>query len=95
MTNRKIDWGGYTPMSDIEKKCASQQQYAITALIIITGFNFIFGVLMIYGLVPIWLGMLTSLVMMLAVVFKAQKDLLDSGETMWESPRGYRNRKSG
>ena len=63
MTNRKIDWGGYKPMSDAEKKCASQQQYTITAL------------------------------MMIAVVYKVQKDLLDWDEKMWESPEDFRNRQ--
>jgi len=93
MTNRKIDWGGYKPMSDAEKKCASQQQYAIKALLIITGFNFIFGVLMVYGLVPVWLGMVASFAMMITVVCKAQKDLLDSDEKMWESPDTFRSRR--
>ncbi len=93
MTNRKIDWGGYKPMSDIEKKCASQQQYAITALLIITGFNVMFGALMVYGLVPIWLGMVASFAMMVAVVFKAQRDLLDSDEKMWESSKKFRQRR--
>tara|TARA_R100001463_G_scaffold114284_3_gene169487 strand:+ start:3011 stop:3292 length:282 start_codon:yes stop_codon:yes gene_type:complete len=93
MTNRKIDWGGYKPMSDAEKKCASQQQYAITALLIITGFNFMFGALMVYGLVPVWLGMAASFAMMIAVVCKAQKDLLDSDEKMWESSDKFRSRR--
>jgi len=93
MTNRKIDWGRHKPMSDAEKKCASQQQYAITALLIITGFNFMFGGLMVYGLVPVWLGMAASFAMMIAVVFKAQKDLLDLDEKMWESSDKFRSRR--
>jgi len=93
MTNRKIDWGGYKPMSDAEKKCASQQQYAITALLIMTVFNILFGGLMVYGILPVWLGMIASFAMMIAVVYKVQKDLLDWDEKMWESPEDFRNRQ--
>ena len=93
MTNRKIDWSGYKPMSDAEKRCANQQQYAMTALLIITGFNVMFGALMVYGLVPVWLGMVAAFGMMSAVIFKAQKDLLDPNEKMWESPDDFRNRQ--
>jgi hypothetical protein len=53
MTNRKIDWGGYKPMSDAEKKCASQQQYAITALVVMTGLNILFGALVVYGAISV------------------------------------------
>ena len=93
MTNRKIDWGGYKPMSDAEKKCASQQQYAITALLIMTVFNILFGGLMVYEIVPVWLGMTASFAMMIAVIYKVQKDLLDRDEKMWESAEDFRNRQ--
>ena len=93
MTNRKIDWGGYKPMSDAEKKCASQQQYTITALLIMTVFNILFGGLMVYGILPVWLGMIASFAMMIAVVYKVQKALLDWDEKMWESAEDFRNRQ--
>jgi hypothetical protein len=93
MTNRKIDWGGYKPMSDAEKKCANQQQYAITALVIMTGMNMMFGALMVYGAVSVWLGMILAFSVMIIIGIKAQRDLLDDDETMWESSDKFRSRR--
>jgi hypothetical protein len=93
MTNRKIDWGGYKPMSDAEKKCASQQQYAITALVLMTGLNILFGALVVYGVISVLVGMILSFSAMAIIIVKANRDLLDDDETMWESPEDFRNRQ--
>jgi hypothetical protein len=93
MTNRKIDWGGHRPMSDAEKKCASQQQYAITALVVMTGLNILFGALVVYGAISVLVGMILSFSAMAIIIVKANRDLLDDDETMWESPEDFRNRQ--
>ena len=81
-------------MNDHEKKAMAQQQYAITALLIITAFNVLFGVLMVASIVPVWFGMSLSFSLVLLVLLKAQRDLLDEGETMWESPKRFHKRNS-
>jgi len=92
MTSRKIDWGYTKPMTDVEKKCANQQQYAVTCVIVITGFNIMYGALMVYKVVPVWLGMILAFLTMGIVALKARRDLLDEGETLTESPEHFRTR---
>jgi hypothetical protein len=94
MTNRKIDWGSMKPMTEVEKEALMKQQYAFTALIIMTVMNAMFGIFMIYKIMPVWLGMSLSFFAMVIIAFKAQKDLLSEGETMSESPDQFRERRS-
>lgn len=93
MTNRKIDWGYTKPMSDIEKKCANQQQYAVTCIVVITGFNMIYGALMVSKIFPVWLGMILAFLTMGIIALKARKDLLDDGETLTESADQFHSRR--
>lgn len=81
-------------MNDSEKKAMAQQQYAMTALLIITLLNILFGVLMVSKMIPIWAGMFLSFFVVVLVLWKAQRDLLDDGETMWESPKKFHQRNS-
>ena len=94
MTDRKIDWGYIKPMTEIEKKCANQQQYAVTSLIVISGFNIMYGTLMVYKIMPVWLGMILAFITMGIITLKARKDLLDDGETMTESADHFHARRS-
>jgi len=70
-----------------------KQQYATTALVLITCMNVMLGVLMVSRILPVWLGMVLSFGMMALVVFKANRDLLDEGETLWESPKDFHKRR--
>ena len=93
MTNRRIDWTP-RPLTEYEKKAANQQQYAVTTLILITISNIFFGVLMVYGFLPVWLGMITAFIVMGLFIIRAQKALLGDGERMWESPEKFHDRMS-
>jgi len=72
---------------------ATKQQYATTALVLMTCMNVVLGTLMVSRVIPIWLGMFLSFGMMGLVVFKANRDLLDEGETLWESPKDFHKRR--
>ena len=93
MTNRRIDWSP-RPLTEQEKKAASQQQYAVTTLIFITLSNVFFGILMVYKFLPVWLGMILAFIVMGLFVLRAQKALLEDGERMWESPDKFHDRMS-
>lgn len=93
MTNRQIDWTP-RPLTEQEKKAASQQQYAVTTLIFITMSNIFFGILMVYGFLPVSLGMVAAFVVMGLFIIRAQKALLEDGERMWESPEKFHDRMS-
>lgn len=75
------------------KVAATKQQYATTALVLMTCMNVVLGTLMVSRVIPIWLGMFLSFGMMGLVVFKANRDLLDEGETLWESPKDFHKRR--
>ena len=93
MTNRQIDWTP-RPLTEQEKRAASQQQYAVTTLIFITMSNIFFGILMVYGFLPVSLGMVAAFVVMGLFIIRAQKALLEDGERMWESPEKFHDRMS-
>jgi len=93
MTNRQIDWTP-RPLTEQEKRAASQQQYAVTTLIFITMSNIFFGILMVYGFLPVSLGMVAAFVVMGLFIIRAQKALLEDGERMWESPDKFHDRMS-
>ena len=81
-------------MTEQEKKSASQQQYAVTTLIFITLSNVFFGILMVYGFLPVSVGMILAFIVMGLFVLRAQKALLEDGERMWESPEKFHDRMS-
>ena len=81
-------------MTEYEKKAASQQQYAVTTLIFITLSNVFFGILMVYGFLPVSVGMILAFIVMGLFVLRAQKALLEDGERMWESPDKFHDRMS-
>ena len=93
MTNRQIDWTP-RPLTEQEKKAANQQQYAVTTLIFITMSNIFFGILMVYGFLPVSLGMVAAFVVMGLFIIRAQKALLGDGERMWETPEKFHDRMS-
>ena len=70
-----------------------KQRYAVTALVLMTCINVMLGTLMVSREIPIWLGMFLSFGVMGLIVYKANKDLLNRGETMWESPRDFHERR--
>tara|TARA_R100000008_G_scaffold43290_1_gene25036 strand:- start:574 stop:867 length:294 start_codon:yes stop_codon:yes gene_type:complete len=90
--NRKIEWGSYKPMTEIEKKAANQQQYASTILIVMTVINILFGTLMVTKILPLYLGMILAFSAMLVIILIAKKRLLDSDESMWETPKQFHER---
>tara|TARA_X000001382_G_scaffold128747_2_gene119160 strand:+ start:482 stop:778 length:297 start_codon:yes stop_codon:yes gene_type:complete len=92
MTDRKIDWGSYRPMTEIEKKAASQQQYASTVLVVMTFVNILFGTLMVAKILPLYLGMVLAFSAMFAIFVIAKKRLLDSDESLWETPKEFHER---
>ncbi len=94
MTNRKIDWGSYKPMTEIEKEAADKQQYAFTCLVVISCFNIMFGILMVYKIIPVWLGMIFAFFVMGIIILKARNRLLDEGETLSESANQFHTRRS-
>jgi len=94
MTNRQIDWTPSRPMTEADKKAANQQQYAVTCIVVITGFNIMYGTLMVSKIVPVWLGMILAFLTMGIIALKARRDLLDSGETMTETPEQFHTRRS-
>lgn len=75
-------------------RAAIKQQYAVTALIMMTMINILLGVLMVIGFLSIWSGMLISFGVMLLILMKANRDLLEEGETLWESPRDFHTRRN-
>jgi type IV secretory pathway TrbD component len=77
---------------EAEKKAMMQQQYAMTALVIMTGFNAVLAALMISKVLPILIGVCISFLMMTVIILKAQRDLLDDDERMWESPKKFHER---
>ena len=93
MTNRQIDWTP-RPLTEQEKKAASQQQYAVTTLIFITLSNVFFGILMVYGFLTVSVGRILAFIVMVLFVLRAQKALLEDGERMWESPEKFHDRMS-
>jgi hypothetical protein len=70
-----------------------KQRYAVTALVLMTCINVMLATLMVSREIPIWLGMFLSFGIMGLIVYKANKDLLNRGETMWESPRDFHERR--
>jgi hypothetical protein len=70
-----------------------KQRYAATALVLMTCINVMLATLMVSREIPIWLGMFLSFGIMGLIVYKANKDLLNRGETMWESPRDFHERR--
>ena len=70
-----------------------KQRYATTALVLMTCINVMLGTLMVSREIPIWLGMFLSFGIMGLIVYKANKDLLNKGETMWESPNDFHERR--
>ena len=49
---------------------------------------------MVYGFLPVWLGMILAFIVMGLFVLRAQKALLEDGERMWESPDKFHDRMS-
>ena len=91
--NRKVDWTTARPMTEADKKAANQQQYAVTCIVVITGFNMIYGALMVSKIFPVWLGMILAFLTMGIIALKARKDLLDDGETLTESADQFHSRR--
>lgn len=77
------------------KIAANKQQYATTALVLITCANVMLGTLMVSRVIPVSMGMLLSFGIMGLVLLKANKDLLEEGETLWESPKDFHKRRRG
>jgi len=74
------------------RKAEAQQQYAMLALLVITGLNVMFGCLMVAKILPVWLGMILAFGAMTVIILKAQRDLLDDDESMWETPKEFHER---
>tara|TARA_R100001015_G_C4562879_1_gene122409 strand:- start:31 stop:561 length:531 start_codon:yes stop_codon:yes gene_type:complete len=92
MTDRKINWNAWSPMTESEKKAASQQQYASTILIVMTFVNIVFGVLMITKILPVYLGMVLAFCAMFVIFLIAKKRLIDKDESLWETPMEFHQR---
>jgi len=82
MTDRKINWDAWSPMTESEKKAASQQQYASTILIVMTFVNIMFGVLMVTKSLPVYLGMILAFCAMFGIFLIAKKRLIADDENL-------------
>lgn len=69
-----------------------EQEVANTALLIMTVWNGIMGLLMIFEIIPLLYGMLLAFLGMCATII-ASKRVLMGDERPWESPKRYRERK--
>lgn len=75
-------------------KAESKQQYAYTILILMTCMNVVLGILMVYKIFPIWLGMVLSFVGMGLFTYISSTRLMDKGETPWESAEQFHARRN-
>ena len=69
-----------------------EQQYATTMLIMMTTFNAILGILMIFEIIPVGFGMSFAFFVMAGMIWKCKMDLMGDVR-LWESPKKYRERK--
>jgi len=68
-----------------------EQQYAITAILIMTTFNAILAFFMIAGILSVEYGMVIAFVGMFGMCWKCKRDLMGDVR-LWENPKQYRNR---
>ena len=68
-----------------------EQQYAITAILIMTTFNAILAFFMITGILSVEYGMVIAFVGMLGMCWKCKSDLMGDVR-LWENPKQFRNR---
>ena len=60
-----------------------EQQYAMTMLTIMTIMNAIFGALMVFEILPVWLGMTLAFLGMFGMIWKTKRDLMGNVK-LWE-----------
>ena len=70
-----------------------EQQYAMSALLIMTVMNFILGFLMVTQIIPIYYGLGIATSGMVGIVWKVKKELMGDVR-LWETPKQYRERKN-
>ena len=70
-----------------------EQQYAMSALLIMTVMNFILGVLMVAEIIPIYYGLGIATFGMVGIIWKVKKELMGDIR-LWETPKQYRERKN-
>ena len=63
-----------------------EQLYATNALLIMTVFNFLVGVLIVTEVMPLFYGLGLATVGMSAIVWRTKRDLMGK-EKLWENPR--------
>ena len=78
-------------MNDTQKKAMIQQQYAMTALLIMTITNLVLGLIMVAGFLPVEYGFILACLCMFVILGKVKNDLMGD-ERLWESPEQYRQR---
>ena len=67
-----------------------EQVYATNALLIMTVFNFLVGVLIVTEVVPLFYGLGLATVGMTAIVWRTKRELVGD-EKLWESPKKRKN----
>ena len=70
-----------------------EQEYAMSALLIMTVMNFILGVLMVAEIIPIYYGLGIATFGMVGIIWKVKKELMGDVR-LWETPKQYRERKN-
>ena len=60
-----------------------EQQYAMTMLTIMTIMNGIFGGLMVFEILPVWIGMPLAFLVMFGLIWKTKRDLMGNVK-LWE-----------
>jgi hypothetical protein len=70
-----------------------EQQYAMTALLIMSVMNVILGILMVAEIVPLYYGLGIATFGMAGIIWKVKKDLMGDVR-LWETPKQYRERKN-
>ena len=68
-----------------------EQVYATNALLIMTVFNFLVGVLIVTEVVPLFYGLGLATVGMSAIVWRTKRELMGD-EKLWHNPK--RNKKN-
>ena len=63
-----------------------EQVYATNALLIMTVFNFLVGVLIVTEVMPLFYGLGLATVGMSAIVWRTKRDLMGK-EKLWDNPR--------
>ena len=68
-----------------------EQQYALTALIIMTAMNAFFGALMILQILPVEYGMTLAFLGMFCIIWKTKRDLMGNVK-LWENAHDFHKR---